>query len=233
MIRYERFNQRIDPQIYMSQNENFFKDTDAFSPDQGFAIAVAYMNTKDVSEVLDPKKGELAFYLNEWGYDERGEFVETYEKVPHRKCTDQDLGLDGGKNAQFFPMSAKIKEQVEEIKHLYQCIDSDVISIMGSYDSSSEGRMIYIRLTYKCEVENECTEQEISRQMFKNNWLQMISNRIRFDSENYGESAILKEVDLSWLPIQTQIQQQVRFSVVRQSIMLQDRAVNLDEFTLD
>ena len=154
MFRYERFEQKRDPQIYMSQNENFFKDTDTFSSDQGLAIAAAYMNSEDIAETLDPKKGELTFYLNEWGYDEQGEFFETYEKVPHRKCTDEDLGLDGGKNAQFFPMSTKIKQQVEEIKHLYQCIDSDLTLIRGSYDSSATGRMIYIRLTYKCEVEN-------------------------------------------------------------------------------
>ena len=101
----------------MSLNENFFEDTETFNATQGLAIAAAYVDEEET--MLNPEKGELAFYYNEWGYDEQGEIFDRFEKIPHRQCTDEDLGLHGGKNAQFFPMSEKVKLVVEPYKHLY------------------------------------------------------------------------------------------------------------------
>ena len=42
--------------------------------------------------MLDLEQGELAFYRNEWGFDENGSFYDTYDKIESRRCTDQDLG---------------------------------------------------------------------------------------------------------------------------------------------
>ena len=69
----------------------------------------------DVDEnPIDPQKGELAFYRNEWSFDEAGEYVETYEKIPSRICTDADFGLDGGDTSQFFPITGYVKEIVDD-----------------------------------------------------------------------------------------------------------------------
>ena len=70
--------------------EDYFSETDVFDSSKGFAIAAAFVDANE--NKLDPEQGELAFYRNEWGFDENGSYVETYEKIPSRTCTDQDLG---------------------------------------------------------------------------------------------------------------------------------------------
>ncbi len=80
------------------------------------------------------------------------------------------------------------------------CIDSDMTKISGNFDSQ-EGRMIYIRLSYKCKIENQCTQEEKSKSIFKGGWIFMISNRIRFDNKLFGEAALKKEVSLAWIPV--------------------------------
>jgi hypothetical protein len=75
--------------------------------------------------------------------------------------------------------------------------------------------MIYIRLSYKCEIEDACTEKEKSKYLFKTGWIYLVSNRIRFDQSKFGEEAISKEVELAWIPVATQIQQEIPFSVTR------------------
>ncbi len=38
--------------------------------------------------MLDPDQGKLAFYKNQWGFDESGSYVETYEEIDSHPCTD-------------------------------------------------------------------------------------------------------------------------------------------------
>ena len=52
----------------------------------GFALAVAFVDADE--NMLDPDQGELAFYRNEWKFDEEGNYIETYEKIQSRPCTD-------------------------------------------------------------------------------------------------------------------------------------------------
>jgi hypothetical protein len=66
--------------------------------------------------------------------------------------------------------------------------------------------MIYIRLSYKCKIENQCTEKEKSKSMFKKGWLFLLSNKVKFDNKFFGKDALIKDVDLAWLPVATQVQ---------------------------
>ncbi len=72
--------------------------------------------------------------------------------------------------------------------------------VSGNFDSE-EGRMIYIRLSYKCKVENKCTEEEKSKKMFRGGWVFLLNNRIRFDNKNFGDEALVKEVQITWIPV--------------------------------
>ena len=191
VFKYDTFQRKNESEITLSTKESFFSDEEIFDSKKGLAIAVAFMDHDE--NMLDPEQGELAFYRNEWDFNEKGSFVETYEQIPSRPCTDQDLGWDGGDNSQFYPMSKSIKDQVGFYRDHYLCIDSDMTKVSGNYDSKN-GRMIYIRLSYKCKIENKCTKEEKSKKLFKGGWLHFISNRIRFDNKQFGEEALLKDV---------------------------------------
>ncbi len=72
--------------------------------------------------ILSPEQAELAFSRIEWGFDENGEYYENEEKIPSRTCTDLDLGWttegsDDAVSPQFYPMSEKVKEQVEAYRN--------------------------------------------------------------------------------------------------------------------
>ena len=74
-------------------------------------MAVGFTDADD--NPMDPERGELAFYRNEWGLNEDGGFVETYEKIPSHICTDADFGLDGVKTSHFFPITGSVKDLVD------------------------------------------------------------------------------------------------------------------------
>ncbi len=197
-LKYDTFQRKAGSQIIVSTRESYYSDTEVFDSTKGLALAVGFVDADE--NLLDPDQGELAFYRNEWGFDEEGSFTDSYEKIPSRRCTDEDLGLDGGENSQFYPMSKSVKDQIRYYRDSYLCIDSDMTKISGSYDAE-EGRMIYIRLSYKCKVENECTEEEKSKKLFRGGWVFFVNNRIRFDNRKYEDEALVKEVELMWIPV--------------------------------
>ena len=133
MRQYVTFQKRDGSQITFSSRESLYSQTAIFdSQKNGFAIAAAFADYD--GNMLDPEQGELAFYSNEWGFDEKGSYFESYNKIPSRPCTDQDLGWDGGNNSQFYPMSETVKKTVGFYRDHYLCIDSDMTEVSGNYD---------------------------------------------------------------------------------------------------
>jgi len=56
----------------------------------------------------------------------------------------------------------------------------------------------------------------------------LLYNQIRFDSRFYAEESIVMESRITWLPINTQMQEQVPFKVSTTKLYLQDEYLNLD-----
>ena len=54
--------------------------------------------------------------------------------------------------------------------------------------------MIYVRLSKKCPGEENCSDLKATNEYFKAGWLLMIHNKIRFDTKQFGEEAIIREV---------------------------------------
>lgn len=59
----------------------------------------------------------------------------------------------------------------------------------------------------------------------------LLNNQIKFDSNKSGAASIVKGTDIKWLPIQTQVQQEVPFKIVREEVLLQDEIVEFDDLT--
>jgi len=95
--QFDIFQKKSGAEITFSVEENFFTGADGFDSSNGFALAVGFVSSED--NPMDPEKGELAFYRNEWSLTEDGAYVETYEKIPSHICTDADFGYDGGETS--------------------------------------------------------------------------------------------------------------------------------------
>ena len=148
--QFDIFQKKSGAEITFSVEENFFTGADGFYANDGFALAVGFVDSDD--NPMDPEKGELAFYRNAWFLNADGGFEETYEKIPSHICTDADLGLDGGETSQFFPITGSVKELVDGYRASWQCIDKEATEIKGSFDSEI-GLMIYVRMHRKCKGE--------------------------------------------------------------------------------
>ena len=109
--QFDIFQKKSGAEITFSVEENFFTGEDGFDANDGFALAVGFVDSDD--NPMNPEKGELAFYRNEWGFNANGKFEETYEKIPSHICTDADFGLDGGETSLFFPITGTVKELVD------------------------------------------------------------------------------------------------------------------------
>ena len=52
----------------LSVEKNYFAEDEEFGSDQHLAIAVSFLDAE--YKPMDEDRGELAFYVNEWGYND-------------------------------------------------------------------------------------------------------------------------------------------------------------------
>ena len=89
--------------------------------------------------------------------------------------------------------------------------------------------MIQIRLN-RCMGEG-CEDDETIFSYFRKTLVGILSNRVRFDREKFGEEAVIREAEFLWNPLSTQIQQEIVYKLSRTELQLQDRHINLDDLT--
>ena len=71
--------------------EKHFQDTDSFTAEQGFNIAVAFVDYSDQNmPILDPSYGKLEFFRHQWS---ENEFF-SLTPIPSHSCTAEELGLE-------------------------------------------------------------------------------------------------------------------------------------------
>ena len=133
LYQIKNFVEMSDAQLILSQEENFYRETDVFSASQGLAIAIAFIDAN--GDPIDERYGELAFYRNTWGFDDNGKYVESYNKIPSHTCTDQEFGLDNGDNPSFFSMSDLQSQEIKSYRAYYQCIDKQDSELNGNFNS--------------------------------------------------------------------------------------------------
>ena len=93
-------------------------------------------------------------------------------------------------------MTGQIRSQAEKYGNLLQCIPRNSVSMSGTFNSLN-GKSLKIELRKKCSGIDDCSDKSY----FKGSYLYTFSNRIRFDNKFFGEEAIVKEVEIHWLPV--------------------------------
>jgi len=61
--------------------------------------------------------------------------------------------------------------------------------------------MIVVRLHRRCPGEEQCSDVKAANEYFKAGWLMVLSNKIRFDSNKYGEESIIREAIDNFIPV--------------------------------
>lgn len=194
---------------------------------------------------LTPDIGKLELRAIEWGTHEDGEYYYTEDLVETHMCTEEELGLTG-ESSDFYPVIDGAGEELEYMVGRFRCLDREDMHINGHYNADN-ARMLYIFLK-RCINEDDddhhrrvlkgdkeekivCADDETIKNYFAGSYIDLMSNRIRFDYRMFGEESLIKESTLVWTAVQTQIQTEMPFKITRTEVQLQDMAVNFDDLT--
>ena len=91
-------------------------------------------------------------------------------------------------------------------------------------------RHIHARLK-RCHNRPDCKDEETINNFIKTRYLLILSNQVRFDTTKYGSESIVRESHIHWLPVTTQVQQNVPYLLTLTNLELQDELIHLEEFT--
>ena len=84
---------------------------------------------------------------------------------------------------------------MNRFQNSFICLDQNDLQIYGGF-TTTKGKNIYIDVV-KCDgKEVECKSDEEIRKYFAEKALVILTNRIRFDFEKYGEDSIVKESEM-------------------------------------
>jgi len=61
--------------------------------------------------------------------------------------------------------------------------------------------MIYVRMHRKCPGKEQCSDVKAANEYFRAGWLLMLNNKIRFDTKQFGDEALIGEVASHWIPV--------------------------------
>jgi len=89
----------------------------------------------------------------------------------------------------------------------------------------------FIKCNKELHPDIECKSDEEITEFMRDKWILLLYNQIRFDSNYYGEEAIIQESRIMWVPVNSQIQQSLPFKIMKTKLFLQDESINLDDLT--
>ena len=114
------------------------------------------------------------------------------------------------------------------------CTDQSDMMIRGDYNSQTAQILVieFNRCHNKTSADSVVckSEQEIN-EFIKGKYLTILSNEIRFNSEQPGIASIIKESAMTWYPISYKMQLRYPHQVSMSQLFSQDQPLNLDELT--
>ena len=184
--------------------DNFFEETDVFGVDNNFAMAFGLINDDLDLSPLTPDIGKIEIIANTWGYDDDDEYFYDEIVLPTHPCSAGELGLGDNKDESlFFPIKPSSVEELEYMLGKMLCIDKKEMFMYGDFNADN-ARMFEIKIS-KCTDESDCADEGTILDYFKGIYIDLMTNRIRFDFREFGHNSFIQESILNWTPVQTQI----------------------------
>ena len=229
------YNRKRDVDVISTVNDMFYDFNDQFNHRQnGFNFAVAFSAyDNDPEPRLDPSYGKLQFNHYEWGTNN------TSGRNPMKSvhtCTQKELGIEyDPEETKFYPVVDQNKSILKHLSKKFQCVDEKDLYLQGDYDSDVAS-LFNVQLK-KCVNNTDeaeapvCKSDEEIIEFFRNKFLIIFSNQIRFDYREIGMDSINMESRIQWININTQTRMSINYEVARTKLMLQDSNINLDDIT--
>ena len=140
---------------------------------------------------------------------------------------------DNGEGSIFFPTHKNNINDFIFYSKKYRCIKDDIINIQGDYNTARTRSLVL--------VFEKCDEPDGSSLVCKSDteiktWLQrkfilVLYNQKRFRLEAFNKSKIVPESRSEWVPINSQIREEVVYTVSLMQLNLQDRIWQWSTFT--
>ena len=118
-----------DYSLFKVNELHYYKDSDAFTTDDGFHIAAGVVSFEDDPNdgtYEDPEIGTLKFYMKSWDFNDpatNGELF--FNEVPIRPCQKKDFNNGEGNSleSKFYPTNEHSKRAVNLYSKSLKCID--------------------------------------------------------------------------------------------------------------
>ena len=178
--------QKKSVDIITTLKEFALTSDDIFSYQNGFNIAVAFTRYDGETEwILDPTYGELAFINYSWGVEADGSFFTKTERRKEHICSREELGLTENKDAaKFMPTIESQRTFVDTYQKKFICLNEEDLFLYGDYDSANASQF-EIQLI-KCTNRDDCKSEEEIREYFRQKFILLMYNQIRFDTDEFG-----------------------------------------------
>ena len=195
---------RKDVDVISTVNDLHFDDTFIFNNENGFNLAVAFTSYDSETEwILDPSYGQLVFNSYSWGPNPDGSYFTERKKLESHVCTREELGLEDPTKSRFLELHETGAPFIDIYQKKLLCLDPSELYVYGDYYSVN-ARQMNIQLL-KCEggEANGCKDDDEIKEFFRNKFIFLVYNEIRFDSDKYGAQSLVPETRVAWLRINT------------------------------
>ena len=207
--KFEVLIAKKDVDVLSAKKDLVLSSEDEFSYQNGFNIAVAFTEFNSNQEwELDPKYGTLVINSYSWGVDPDGSYFTTRLQLPTHPCSKEEMGFiekeepDEAK-AYFFRPHLNSRYYSEFYYKKFICVSRADLVIYGDFNQD-EARQFNVQLI-RCKggVDKGCESEDKITEFFRNKWILLYHNQIRFNTFKYGEESIVPEAQLKWLSINT------------------------------
>lgn len=191
---------------------------------------------EEYGSIEDSDYGEVKAYYKTWGMvDAPGvEFVE----IPTSQCTLAQLGVnqDGSqkekeerqKDAIFYPTHRNSVNDLKNYHKKFKCADSGWLKMQGDYNSAVTRS--YVIQFEKCEQagrSRKCQDDQTILKWLRRKFIITYANQRRFVIEKFDvEEKIIEESRTNWIPINSQIREEIVFKLKMTDLLLQDERVH-------
>ena len=193
-----------DVTLLARTDEFEYMDIDNITHANGFNIAVGFTSyDNSTAWQLDSTYGELVFNSYSWGLNLDGSYYLIRKELEKRNCTKAELGLtDKDGETVFLPIHETNRNWLDLYHRKLQCLNREDLWLHGDFDSVN-ARAINVQLR-KCHGRPDCKNESEILQFFREKYIIILQNSIRFDARYFGQEAIIPESRFKWLRVNTQ-----------------------------
>ena len=146
-IKFGDLMEYKDYKVFEIKEENYFKDSDKFTSNDGFNIAAGIFGFEENFKE-DPEVGTVKFYLKFWDTENQETHgAIQFKEVKTRPCQISDFNDPQGSNSEsrFYASDYYTYERTKNFSHLFKCLDNDEeLTTFGSYDTNVAANLMIV-----------------------------------------------------------------------------------------